>query len=84
VQLGWPRKHSTSETAGACGRLLGGGVETFCIFTNTKTNNQPNNKSKTRQDEQTNLNMRRSANEGLLGSKQQAVCSCSSEDPQNG
>jgi hypothetical protein len=30
--LGWLRKHGTSETAGACGSLLGGGVETLCVF----------------------------------------------------
>jgi hypothetical protein len=30
--LGWLRKHGTSETAGACGSLLDGGVETLCFL----------------------------------------------------
>jgi len=60
------------------------GRKRFLFFYEHKNKQPTKQESKTRQDEQTNLNMRRSANEGLLGSKQQAVCSCSSEDPQNG
>jgi hypothetical protein len=46
--LGWLRKYNILETAGSRGRLLT--VFLFLRFTNTKTNNQPSKKARTRQE----------------------------------